>query len=309
MNARLNVTLTGTRNYPDAPAPVRGELELFELGADGSLVSAVFRRLQRDGRLAAPVEIKDPRFTYTPGTDAAISRARFIAQAAELAGWTVDDPIAGELRCPDCGEPLSQIVTGAVGHSGDTCSTTNPFTPAPAPIPEAWDEAITAAITDQGEAGATVRDIEIWAADNRLGGPIPRAALYRRLIDMTSTGRLTEVRTPTSRKWFIVPVTAATGTDALDRVIAATVAAHPGCVSSDNVQAWIDPALLAVVPPRAALLASLDRLCDRGTIWQQGARGAYFPERQDCPDCETNGVNCRAHRHGSVGTAARSGRQ
>jgi len=71
----LNVILTGTDN-PYLKPPVKGEIELFELGLDGTLIQATFRRLEDNGRLAAPVEVKNPTFTYDPQTSGEILRAR-----------------------------------------------------------------------------------------------------------------------------------------------------------------------------------------------------------------------------------------
>jgi hypothetical protein len=72
---RLNVLLTGASNtYLDLP--VKGEIELFELGVHGRLVNAVFRRLGEDGRLSAPVEVRHPVFTYSPAIDVEIGLAR-----------------------------------------------------------------------------------------------------------------------------------------------------------------------------------------------------------------------------------------
>jgi hypothetical protein len=74
---RLNVTLTGTDNpYLQDELPCRGEIEFWEFGLTGTLLSAVFRRLQDDGRLTAPVEIRNPSFEYSPDVDHDIFRAR-----------------------------------------------------------------------------------------------------------------------------------------------------------------------------------------------------------------------------------------
>lgn len=74
---RMNVTLTATDNGFLSPRlPLRGEIELFELGRDGSLVNAVFRVLHDDGSLGLPVEIANPVFTYDPVVDREMFRQR-----------------------------------------------------------------------------------------------------------------------------------------------------------------------------------------------------------------------------------------
>lgn len=74
---RFNVTLTGTSNpYLAGRLPARGEIEVFEVGSRGRLISAVFRVQDEGGRLGAPVVVKDPAFAYDPGVDAEIARAR-----------------------------------------------------------------------------------------------------------------------------------------------------------------------------------------------------------------------------------------
>lgn len=83
---RLNVTLHGTTN-PYLTLPCRGEIELFELGVDGRLISAVFRAQQPDGSLGAPVQVAQPVFTYAPRVSEHIAAGRrAAAPAAPAAG-------------------------------------------------------------------------------------------------------------------------------------------------------------------------------------------------------------------------------
>lgn len=75
--SKLNVVLTGTTNpYLQRELPIHGEIELCEVGTDGSLITAVFRAQRPDGRLAAPVHVGEPEFIYTPNLAATISDKR-----------------------------------------------------------------------------------------------------------------------------------------------------------------------------------------------------------------------------------------
>lgn len=100
------------------------------------------------------------------------------------------------------------------------------------------------------------------------------------------------------------PTTAGTFAD----VVAAVVREHPEGIGTAAIAEHIEDANGGWPAMATLLFRTLDQLCDDGAIWQQGARGLYFPERVDCPDCETEGVNCLAHREDSVGRIARSGR-
>ncbi|WP_251153763.1 hypothetical protein [Cellulosimicrobium sp. Marseille-Q4280] len=68
---QIAVTLLATSNPYVAPTlPARGLLELFELGTNGTLISAVWRALKADGSYGAPVVVDDPAFTYVhPGVE------------------------------------------------------------------------------------------------------------------------------------------------------------------------------------------------------------------------------------------------
>lgn len=67
---QIAVTLLATSNpYVSPTLPARGRLELFELGTNGTLISAVWRALKPDGTYGAPVIVDDPAFTYVhPGS-------------------------------------------------------------------------------------------------------------------------------------------------------------------------------------------------------------------------------------------------
>ncbi len=125
--SRLNVTLTETSSpYLSDELPLRGEITLSEIDANGSLIPAMFRALNCDGTLDFPVKVGDPVFTYDPDVDSAIWTMRQHAERAQAAGWAADGWTTGygpELRCPECKEPLRLLVTGAAMHSGDVCST------------------------------------------------------------------------------------------------------------------------------------------------------------------------------------------
>lgn len=61
----LNVTLTGTTNpYLIPRLPLDGEIELIEIGLHSAIIAAVFRIRDANGNLGAPVEVKEPEFTY-----------------------------------------------------------------------------------------------------------------------------------------------------------------------------------------------------------------------------------------------------
>lgn len=68
MTKELFVTLENSDNqYLDYPCT--GKLELFETGADGSLILGVFRRLRVDKKgFDCPVEVRNCKFTYTGET-------------------------------------------------------------------------------------------------------------------------------------------------------------------------------------------------------------------------------------------------
>ncbi len=68
---RLNVTLTGGEN-PYLALPLGGELEILEVSLDGRVLYAVFRVLRPDGTLSAPVQVRAPEFSYSPGVAAEI---------------------------------------------------------------------------------------------------------------------------------------------------------------------------------------------------------------------------------------------
>lgn len=81
---RLNVTLTGTANqYLTDRLPLRGEIELFELGVNGRLINAVFRILSDDGRLGTPVTIAEPSFWYDSTVDKRMFNERTTQSATE----------------------------------------------------------------------------------------------------------------------------------------------------------------------------------------------------------------------------------
>ena len=62
---QIAVILNATSNSYVAPdLPARGLLELFELGTDGRVTTAVWRGEMADGSYAAPVTVPDPVFTY-----------------------------------------------------------------------------------------------------------------------------------------------------------------------------------------------------------------------------------------------------
>lgn len=80
MPNRLNVVLTGTDNpYLADRLPLAGEIELFEIGTSGTIISGVFRIRGEDGRLGAPVQIANPDFAYTH--QAVVASARLGRQA------------------------------------------------------------------------------------------------------------------------------------------------------------------------------------------------------------------------------------
>lgn len=61
--ARFKVTMLASDNTY-LTYPVDGEIELLELGTNGSIIHAVFRRSNPDGTPSAPVEVRRPHFTY-----------------------------------------------------------------------------------------------------------------------------------------------------------------------------------------------------------------------------------------------------
>lgn len=75
---KIRVTLTATSNtYLADRLPLTGELEVFEMNLVGHVQpgGAVFREELEDGRLAAPVEVRDIAYTYTsPGAATAASQ-------------------------------------------------------------------------------------------------------------------------------------------------------------------------------------------------------------------------------------------
>lgn len=46
--------------------PAVGVLTIMEQGTDLSIIVAVFRHLEDDGRLGVPVEVRRPRFSFAP---------------------------------------------------------------------------------------------------------------------------------------------------------------------------------------------------------------------------------------------------
>ena len=46
--------------------PCRGLLELFEIGTHGGILSGVFRCEKPSGGFGAPVEVREPIFSYCP---------------------------------------------------------------------------------------------------------------------------------------------------------------------------------------------------------------------------------------------------
>lgn len=69
MPNRLMVTLQSSDN-PYLKYPCVGEIELFELGNDGSIITGVFRRQDSDTPhcLRCPVVVKNPVFVYPATT-------------------------------------------------------------------------------------------------------------------------------------------------------------------------------------------------------------------------------------------------
>lgn len=211
MYPTLNVTLTGTTNAYLA-LPVRGEITIHEQEQKyGGRVTATFRRLCADGRLAAPVEIAAPVFTFDHRVAAEMATARWQATRAQGAGWPVVD---GELRCPDpeCGEPLALLLIGAVGHCGQRCanmvdpiSDARPTSPHPTVGPllpderpdvgdrASLDEAVRLAVRDADGYGADVDAVDLWIRDNRSGGPVPRGALVASIGRQVAIGELVQV--------------------------------------------------------------------------------------------------------------------
>lgn len=61
---KINVLLQGSSN-PVLRYPCQGELEITEMGF-GSVIHAVFRRLDSDGTWHAPVVADKPTFKYNP---------------------------------------------------------------------------------------------------------------------------------------------------------------------------------------------------------------------------------------------------
>ena len=61
----LFVTLKMSRNC-GLQYPLKGWLELFEIGTDGSIIKGVFRNLNDDGTAGAPVVTDKPLFEYIP---------------------------------------------------------------------------------------------------------------------------------------------------------------------------------------------------------------------------------------------------
>jgi len=60
---KLMVTLEGSHNeYIKYPA--FGELEILEVGTHSHIIKSVFRERRQDGSLAAPVRVKQPKFSY-----------------------------------------------------------------------------------------------------------------------------------------------------------------------------------------------------------------------------------------------------
>lgn len=80
---KINVTLTATSNTYLAPElPLVGELEIFETGTNGSIVTAAFRCEHLDGTLSAPVRVTDIEFTYGSTPAYPTGRTRLPAWAA-----------------------------------------------------------------------------------------------------------------------------------------------------------------------------------------------------------------------------------
>ena len=69
MSNRLMVTLQSSDN-PYLKYPCVGEIELFELGSDGSIITGVFRGQAVDTpkKLRCPVVVKNPVFVYPATT-------------------------------------------------------------------------------------------------------------------------------------------------------------------------------------------------------------------------------------------------
>lgn len=65
VSAYLTVELLSSKNeYISHPA--KGLIQISEIGTGGQVICAVFRELGNDGRLGAPVVVKEPSFKYAP---------------------------------------------------------------------------------------------------------------------------------------------------------------------------------------------------------------------------------------------------
>lgn len=136
---QLLVTLTGTTNpYLQPRLPLVGMLELFEIGTNGKLITAVFREqisVEQRADLAAaggfppgPAVVANPVFTYGLPTD------------PDARGWAVacgcdhhGDHLACTARCRDdgCGHPVGVEVIAmteaeADARSGEPLADTDP---------------------------------------------------------------------------------------------------------------------------------------------------------------------------------------
>ena len=63
VGAALKVRLLNSDNeYLTYPA--LGVIEIQEIGVTNEIINAVFRQIGKDGRLGAPVEVRNPTFIY-----------------------------------------------------------------------------------------------------------------------------------------------------------------------------------------------------------------------------------------------------
>ena len=82
---QIAVILNATSNSYVAPdLPARGLLELFELGTDGRVTTAVWRGEMADGSYAAPVTVPEPVFTYVHPSAEVDREAAAVAALDEL---------------------------------------------------------------------------------------------------------------------------------------------------------------------------------------------------------------------------------